>query len=63
MIYVVEKLEREQKSLENQIISQSIKDWEQYIRIRAQIEGIKTAIEIVKEASRELEFEEDDNGS
>jgi hypothetical protein len=63
MLYAIEKIEREIKHYENQILNQVIENWEQFQEIKNRIFGLKLAIELIKEASSEEEFMDDEDGA
>lgn len=63
MLYAIEKIEREIKHYENQILNQVIENWEQFQEIKNRISGLKLAIELIKEASSEEEFMDDEDGA
>ncbi len=63
MLYAIEKIEREIKHYENQILNQVIENWEQFQEIKNRIFGLKLAIDLIKEASSEEEFMDDEDGA
>lgn len=58
-LYSIEKLENEIKQIEFSLVNHSIASWDEFLKLRWKLEGLRSAVELVKEAEiTEQSFEE-----